>query len=245
LAYLLAGAKAPEQIRRVQFHQSYAYEDFIQGFRPQEGAGFVRQDGPFLRFCAEALQDPNTPYVLLIDEINRGNVSKILGELMLLIEADKRSPEWALELAYSRPGEAAFHVPPNLHIIGTMNTADRSLAMVDYALRRRFSFIDVEPAFGSAGFQRALREQLVDEDLIQSISARMRALNERIRNDPDLRAGFQIGHSYFCEPSDGAPRDEEWFSRVVRFEIEPLLREYWFDDTGKADEAVAILIDDE
>jgi len=143
LAHLLIGTTNEEQIQRVQFHPSYSYEDFVQGLRPVEGGGFVRKDGPLLSFCKDALEDQASPYVLIIDEINRGNISKILGDLLSLIEADKRDPRYGVTLAYARDDEPRFHVPPNLFVIGMMNTADRSLAFVDYALRRRFVFFDL------------------------------------------------------------------------------------------------------
>jgi 5-methylcytosine-specific restriction endonuclease McrBC GTP-binding regulatory subunit McrB len=147
LAYVLLGARDERRIKRVQFHQSYAYEDFVRGYRPRPGGGFEYRDGPMLEFCAQARRD-GRPHVMIIDEINRGNLGKILGELMLLIEPDKREPRWAVDLAYARPGEPPFWIPPNLFVIGTMNIADRSLALVDYALRRRFAFATVPSAFG-------------------------------------------------------------------------------------------------
>jgi hypothetical protein len=239
LAYLLLGEKDPERVSVVQFHQSYSYEDFVQGYRPQEGA-FVRRDGPFLRLCNLARQDLEQPYVLIIDEINRGNLSKVLGELMMLIEADKRSSEWAVSLAYGTEDER-FWVPPNLYIIGTMNTADRSLAMVDYALRRRFAFFDVAPGFGSPNFATTLHRLGADPGLRAQIQAGMAKLNDMIRKDPSLGEGFEIGHSYFCAVPAGASADQEWFANIVRFEIEPLLREYWFDAAPNVASALALI----
>lgn len=239
LAYLLLGEKDPERVSVVQFHQSYSYEDFVQGYRPHEG-NFVRRDGPFMRICNLARQDLEQPYVLVIDEINRGNLSKVLGELMMLIEADKRSPEWAVSLAYGSEDER-FWVPPNLYIIGTMNTADRSLAMVDYALRRRFAFFDVGPGFASSSFATVLQRLGAGPGLRAQIQAGMAKLNEKIRNDPALGEGFEVGHSYFCAVPDGASADEGWFANIVRFEIEPLLREYWFDATPNVSSALALL----
>ena len=151
----MIGYKDPEKVCMVQFHQSYAYEDFIQGYRPSEEGGFERRDGVFLSFCREAAANADQPYVFIIDEVNRGNLSKIFGELLMLIEADKRDPEYAVPLTYS-PEVEPFHVPANLYLIGMMNTADRSLAMVDYALRRRFSFHRLEPAFGTNQFRNYL-----------------------------------------------------------------------------------------
>ena len=179
-----------------------------------------------LRFCDQALQDAESPYVMLIDELNRGNLSKIFGELLLLIEADKRSETWATTLAYARDDEAPFYVPNNLYLIGTMNTADRSLALVDYALRRRFAFFDVEPAFEHGGFVRKLAGLGVEPAVRNRIVERFKLLNERIEADQNLGSGFCVGHSYFCH-TDGETADEAWYRRIIRTEIRPLLQEYW------------------
>ena len=242
LAYLLLGEKDPDRIAQVQFHPSYSYEDFMQGYRPVDGGGFARVDGPFMRFCDQALQDSTSPYVLIIDEINRGNLSKIFGELLLLIEADKRSESWATMLTYSKEGEPPFYVPDNVYIIGTMNTADRSLALVDYALRRRFAFVDIGPGFENVGFARTLETMGASSALRDRIVRGMKRLNERIAKDPSLGTGFCIGHSYFCQK--GATADRAWFERIVRTEIQPLLREYWFDQQERASEEIARLLDD-
>jgi MoxR-like ATPase len=244
LAYLLLGERDPERVEQVQFHQSYSYEDFVQGYRPTDDGKFARADGPFMRFCDQALQDTDSPYVLIVDEINRGNLSKIFGELLLLIEADKRSEGWATTLTYSKEGESRFYVPGNFYIIGTMNTADRSLALVDYALRRRFVFFNVRPAFEQGSFARKLRHLGAEPALGERIVRRLSQLNERISEDSNLGSGFCVGHSYFCQTGGGAA-DEAWFKRIVRTEIEPLLREYWFDNTDKAADEVAQLLDDD
>ena len=244
LAWLLTGERSKDRIETVQFHQSYGYEDFVRGYRPTDAGGFDLQDGPFLRFCARAGEAPDRPHVLIIDEINRGNLSRIFGELLMLIEADKRDPAWAVRTAYARPDEPAFHLPANLHLVGAMNTADRSLALVDYALRRRFAFSTVEPAFGSQGFDRHLADGGVPEPMRRRITTRLEALNQQIREHPQLGEGFQIGHSYFCRPPKGladAVAWNDWYSDVVRYEIEPLLREYWFDDAERARDALAVL----
>ena len=229
LAYRVIGYKAPERVRMIQFHQSYAYEDFIQGYRPRDDGGFELRDGVFHTFCREAAANPDDRYVFIIDEVNRGNLSKIFGELMMLIEADKRGSEYAVPLTYS-PEDEPFHVPPNLYLIGMMNTADRSLAMVDYALRRRFAFIRLQPAFATDQFSDFLNAAEVEEDLVNRIVDRLSALNERIRADrKNLGPGFEIGHSFFCPSDDDEGLDESWYEAIVRREIEPLLREYWFD----------------
>jgi hypothetical protein len=244
VAYALIGSNNPDQIETIQFHQSYSYEDFVQGFRPTASGRFELHSGIFSRFCRKALRDEsiNKPYILIIDEINRGNLSKIFGELMMLIEADKRSRENALPLAYSQDVEERFYIPANLYILGTMNTADRSLAMVDYALRRRFRFVTLRPEFHSDQFHRFLTDAGVADNLINRITARMTDLNSTIAKDTtNLGPGFQIGHSYFCPPR-GTKVDEEWYRRVITFEIAPLIDEYWFDNEDRAAELKATLL---
>lgn len=245
VADLLVGRRDPEHVCFVQFHPSYAYEDFVQGYRPAKGGGFELRDGPFLRFCDQALQDKEGTYVLIIDEINRGNLGKVLGELMMLIEADKREPRWATSLAYADEKEVPFYVPPNLYILGTMNTADRSLAMVDYALRRRFAFVDVEPALDEPAFHRLLTSRGASPTLIERIRNRVKKVNGLIDRDEGLGKGFLVGHSYFCgPPAAGEVCDDDWYQRIVDYELEPLLREYWFDRPKRAEEATALLLED-
>ncbi len=232
LAYSLMGVKDKSRVTMIQFHQSYAYEDFIQGYRPSggHGASFEKKDGVFFRFCEEAGKAPEKDFYFIIDEINRGNLSRIFGELMLLIEPDKRGPDYELPLTYS-PDET-FYVPANVHIIGMMNTADRSLAMVDYALRRRFAFVDLEPAFESDKFVEYLVSKSVSEERASLIRARMLSLNAEISSDSrDLGSGYCIGHSYFC-PVTPVANEEEWFNEIVETEIEPLLQEYWADENA-------------
>ncbi|WP_448140246.1 MrcB family domain-containing protein [Sphingopyxis fribergensis] len=235
LAYCLVGAKDPKRLQVVQFHQSYSYEDFIRGYRPDGEAGFRLQDGIFFEFCQRAARDQGRPYVLIVDEINRGNLSKILGELMLLIEHDKRGGEWSMRLPYMRPDEPDFFVPKNLYLLGMMNTADRSLSLVDYALRRRFSFVSMEPQFGSSKFREHLAGNGIPASLADRIVGRMGELNQEIGADRiNLGPGFRIGHSFFC-PGEPVADPDRWYDWVVRTEIYPLLEEYWFDDPTKAD----------
>jgi hypothetical protein len=243
LAYAMVGAREPAHVMLVQFHQSYAYEDFIQGWRPDGQGGFRLRDGVFLDFCGRARSDLESNYVLLIDEINRGNLSKIFGELLMLIEADKRGPEYALRLTYAEADDPLFHVPENLYLIGMMNTADRSLAMVDYALRRRFTFIDLVPEFTSQQFQLFLEGRDVEPDVIGQIVGRLTELNDAIRSETTgLGPGFEIGHSFFCPQDTEEALGIDWYRSVVRSEIAPLLREYWFDDREKAEEWVRRLL---
>jgi len=242
LAYLAIGSKDDDKIKMIQFHQSYSYEDFIQGYRPNDKGSFELKNGLFYQFCKKAQEDPQNKYFLIIDEINRGNLSKIFGELMMLIESDKRGKEFAIPLTYSDSLSDTFYIPDNLHIIGTMNTADRSLAMVDYALRRRFSFIDLEPAFSSPSFREYLISHEVAESLTDKIIDKMNRLNEKIEGDNNLGHGFKIGHSYFC-PLPGKKPDETWYKWVIETEIVPLLKEYWFDNPEKVKEKMRELLD--
>ena len=221
LAYSIMGEKDTSRVQMVQFHQSYSYEDFIMGFRPTE-TGFTLKKGVFYEFCRKAAED-DRPYFFIIDEINRGNLSKIFGELFMLIENDKRGVE--LQLLYA---DEQFSIPSNVHIIGMMNTADRSLAMLDYALRRRFAFFEMPPAFTSSGFQayKAKISNIKFDRLIETV----KRLNREITEDDSLGEGFRIGHSYFCTNINVS---DEWLRSVVKFELIPLLKEYWFDEPSK------------
>jgi 5-methylcytosine-specific restriction protein B len=238
IAYQLMGVKSDAQIEMVQFHQSYSYEDFVQGLRPSKH-GFELKNGVFYSFCQQALAHPDRQFFLIIDEINRGNLSKIFGELMMLIEADKRSPKFAVKMTYSEDEEDRFFVPSNLHIIGTMNTADRSLAMVDYALRRRFAFITLHPEFKDK-FTNFLEYKGVSKTTIDFICKAIGKVNQEIVSDINLGTGFQIGHSYFCSLNDEI-EEKDWINEIVAFEIKPLLEEIWFDDQAKVEQMLKIL----
>ena len=222
LAYALIGTEDEERIEFIQFHQNYSYEDFIMGYKPQ-GDGFDLRYGVFYQFCKKAESNPDDKYVFIIDEINRGNLSKIFGELLMLIEKEYRGTK--VTMAYNG---LPFSVPANLYIIGMMNTADRSLAMIDYALRRRFSFFDMAPAFNSEGFKKY--QTGLDNDMLDEVIDEVKMLNQDIASDPSLGAGFCIGHSYF---SGQTVCTEEWLSEVVEYDILPMLREYWFDEVEK------------
>ena len=246
LAYSIMGEKDKKRVTMIQFHQSYAYEDFIQGFRPNggDGASFEKRNGVFYRFCKKAEKNPDQDYYFIIDEINRGNLSRIFGELMLLIEPDKRGEEHALPLTYTP--EYNFYVPENVHIIGMMNTADRSLAMVDYALRRRFAFMDLKPAFDSPKFAAHLIAQGITSGKVTQIRHLMCALNQQITaSSRDLGAGYCIGHSFFCATKPVEDVDQ-WYREIIETEIQPLLEEYWADtDNGKVETEVGKLLNGE
>lgn len=222
LAWSLMGEKNYDRIEFIQFHQNYSYEDFMMGYKPQ-GDTFELKYGVFYRFCQKAANRPDKEFFFIIDEINRGNMSKIFGELLMLIERDYRGHK--VTLAYNG---LPFSVPSNLYIIGMMNTADRSLAMIDYALRRRFSFFEMEPGFDSEGFvayQRSLESDTLDE-----LVKRVKELNAEIARDRSLGRGFCIGHSYFCGRDSCS---DEWLREIVDYDILPMLSEYWFDDEDK------------
>jgi hypothetical protein len=230
LAYALMKSKADHRVEMVQFHQSYSYEEFVQGYRPTQGGGFDLRNGRFFEFCEKARADQTNPYVFIIDEINRGNLSKIFGELLMLVEGDKRGGEWGVKLAYS-VDDVPFYVPSNVHIMGLMNTADRSLAVVDYALRRRFAFFDLEPCLDASGFSDVLEKNGVSAEAIGRVSNGIGRLNEEIGGDTtNLGLGFRIGHSFFCGPKSEGQSDQDWYREIILSEILPLLDEYWFDN---------------
>ena len=227
------------RIEAVQFHQSYTYEDFVRGYRPVAGqaGAFALQDGVFLDFCARAAAQPDKEHFFIIDEINRGNLAQIFGELLVLLEADKRGPRHSVRLMHRRPGEDRFHLPANLHLIGLMNVADRSLALVDYALRRRFAFFDLRPAFERPAFTRWLSDRGMAAELVELIVTRLGALNREIAAHPLLGEPYSVGHSFFCpRGSDFQGLDRAWYESIVRTEVEPLIKEYLHDDRARARE---------
>lgn len=231
LAYTLMGVVDKHRVEMVQFHQNYSYEDFILGYKPNVNGGFELKHGVFYKFCKKALNTPDKDFFFIIDEINRGNLSKIFGELLMLIENSYRGKE--IKLAYT---DELFTVPKNLHIIGMMNTADRSLAMIDYALRRRFSFFEMTPGFKTEGFKNYL-DTLSNEQLNRIIDG-IQTLNDVISKDDSLGNGFCIGHSYFCNQSEFSL---DWLKNVIEYDIEPMLKEYWFDDIQKYESHINIL----
>ena len=240
LAYALIESKDDNKVTTIQLHPSYSYEDFIRGYRPTDEAGkFALADGPFTRLCQKAESDPDHDYVLIIDEINRGNLSQIFGEVFLLLESDKRGVSNAVTPLYRHSESDTFFVPSNLYIIGTMNIADRSLALVDYALRRRFSFRTLEPKFGDQVYRDWVLERGMAQSLVNKIIHSMNVLNQSISEDTQLGPAYQIGHSFFCPKGDDfATLDLTWFQEIVETEIKPLLEEYWFDNHGKVSDII-------
>ena len=221
LAYAIMGEKDENRVMQVQFHQNYSYEDFVMGYKPNENGGFYLSYGIFHKFCRRASIDKERPYFFIIDEINRGNLSKIFGELLMLIESDYRDKP--IQLSYN---DEAFAVPSNIYIIGMMNTADRSLAMIDYALRRRFSFFEMKPGFETDAFHNFILGWSTPKlrNLINAIIE----LNKVITDDDSLGPGFCIGHSYLCNLNSDSDLES-----IVEYDIIPMLREYWFDNDDK------------
>jgi hypothetical protein len=236
--HIMSGAE-DASLTKIQFHPSYSYEDFVRGWRPAEN-GFTVADGVLVRIASDAADNPKSQHVLLIDEINRANVTKVFGELLSLVESTKRGPKFALTLPNGRQqsteteDDSSFYLPANVHLIGTMNTADRSIAMVDFALRRRFSFFYIKPAFDSPKFQSLLCLSGLSKSFVSELATVMADLNRAIIESSALGQGYEIGHSYFV-PDAIIPDPGQWFRDIVETELCPLLAEYWFEDDGVAD----------
>ena len=244
LAFALIGERDESKVRSVQFHPNLSYEDFVRGWRPAGDGKLTLVDGPFITIRDEAEKDPDTRYVLVIEEINRGNPAQIFGEMLTLLETDKRTPDEALELVYSRTPDERFFVPNNLFVIGTMNIADRSLALVDLALRRRFAFIDLEPTLGKPWRDWVHGQCGIDKETLIEIEQRIINLNQEISDDSSLGSQFRLGHSYVTPPFE-QPIDDgrKWYRDVVDTEIGPLLDEYWFEDLEKSSNAKLKLLE--
>lgn len=244
LAFALIGYRSEEQVTAVQFHPTLSYEDFVRGWRPSGDGKLQLSEGPLMQTVAKARQHSDRRYVVVIEEINRGNPAQIFGEMLTLIESDKRSADYALRLSHMYADEAPLYLPPNLYLIGTMNIADRSLALVDLALRRRFAFINLEPELNARWAGWVETKGKVDRVLVEEIAARMRKLNDTIAADEALGRQFCVGHSYVT-PAAGEPLADPrgWFRAVVETEIGPLLDEYWFDRPDVALEQKSLLLD--
>ena len=244
LAFALIGERDESKVRSVQFHPNLSYEDFVRGWRPAGDGKLTLVDGPFITIRDEAEKDHNARYVLVIEEINRGNPAQILGEMLTLLETDKRTPDEALRLVYPRSSDERFFIPNNLYVIGTMNIADRSLALVDLALRRRFAFIDLEPTLGEPWRKWVHQKNKIDTETLTEIEHRIGNLNQTIADDASLGSQFRLGHSYVTPPFE-QPIDDgrKWYRDVVDSEIGPLLDEYWFEDLEKSENAKQKLLE--
>ncbi|MFQ0973657.1 McrB family protein [Gilliamella sp. CG35] len=242
LANIVIGYKDSNNIRAIQFHPNLSYEDFIRGFRPASDGKLALIDGPFLEIIHQARNDPQSKYVMVIEEINRGNPAQIFGEMLTLLEADKRTPSEALELTYRREQENGIYIPDNLYVIGTMNIADRSLALVDIALRRRFAFFTLDPNFSEKWLSYMIKKTGLNSKLLEEIRERMNELNEFIAQDRMLGSAFAIGHSYLTHHR-AIPKSEGlvWYQNIIDTEIKPLLEEYWFDEKDKLNKAMKLI----
>ena len=235
IAFALIGSKSEFQVRPFQFHPNLSYEDFVRGWRPSNSGKLCLIDGPFLQAVKDAIQDPLKDFVVVIEEINRGNPAQVLGEMLTLLEADKRNVQESLTLSYADDPSERVHIPPNLYVIGTMNLADRSLALVDFALRRRFAFIDLEPVFGERWQNWVSKQAGIEVDFLVRVEDRLIELNRAISEDRTLGPPFQVGHSVVTPPPGASIGDpQEWFSQVVETEIRPHLEECWFEDPDRA-----------
>jgi 5-methylcytosine-specific restriction protein B len=245
LAYAMIGSKdVKSAIRAVQFHPNMSYEDFVRGWRPGSDGKLTLVDGPFLEMVERANAAPDVPHVVLVEEINRGNPVQVFGELLTLIEAGKRSPREALHLAYPRTSDETVHVPSNLYIIGTMNLADRSLAIMDLAFRRRFGFVSLAPALNDSWMQWMTSKHNVDAAHLEAVRRRFDAMNASIRDDSTLGAEFMLGHSFVTPPAEEHVDSYlSWFRAVVTTEIAPTLKEYWFEDPTSAAAELSKLVE--
>ena len=243
LAFAAIGERDEDKIRPVQFHPNLSYEDFVKGWRPSDEGKLDLVDGPFLQMINTAKDDPESKYVIIIEEINRGNPAQIFGEMLTLLESDKRKETEALELSYRKREGERVYIPENLYVIGTMNVADRSIAMVDFALRRRFAFVDLEPILGSTWRNWVHDECKIDEEFLLQVEERIKTLNKQIAEDSNLGAQFRVGHSYVTPSAGGIDNSPEWFKQVVETEIGPLLDEYWFDTPDTAQKAKEQLLE--
>ena len=242
IANKIAGKK--ENIFSIQFHQSYSYEEFVIGYKPNSEGNFAIQKGSLIQICEKAQQNVSENFVMFIDEINRANISKVFGELLSLIENDKRGPENAVKILYSE-NDMNFYIPSNLYFICAMNTADRSLKMVDYALRRRFSFFEFKPEFNKPEFKNFLKNKNVNAKTIDRIVNNISKVNQQISDDNfELGDGYCIGHSYFCPKGNLSDSfGDQWYEQIIEYEIKPLINEYYFDKPDQASELIDTLYD--
>ena len=242
LAFALIGHKDEGKVQAVQFHPNLSYEDFVRGWRPSGGGRLDLVDGSLLEMIEAAHSDPDSDYVMVIEEINRGNLAQVFGEMLTLLEVDKRKKSEALALSYRKSDGERVYIPDNVYIVGTMNIADRSLALVDLAFRRRFAFEELEPTFGQPWRDWVNLNCRIDTQFLADIEEKLDNLNRQIAEDRNLGRQFRVGHSYVT-PSAVIPDPLTWFVRVVEKEIGPLLDEYWFDSPETAQEAKSALLE--
>lgn len=242
LGQAILGRRTPgDALKVVQFHPSLSYEDFVRGYRPDGDGELKLTDGVFLEMVRAARADTTNPVVLVIEEINRGNPAQIFGEMLTLLENTKRNPSEAMQLAYRHDADERIYLPENLYLVGTMNVADRSLALVDLALRRRFAFVTLAPRMDEAWARWCRARGGLGEDIVSAVRQRMADVNRTISEDRSLGPQFQLGHS-FVTPTAPVENGWEWFRDVVETELDPLLNEYWFDQPARAREAINALL---
>lgn len=239
LAFALLGQIDNQRITSMQFHANMSYEDFVRGWRPQGDGRLQLMDGPFLEMVENAISDPDQRYVFIIEELNRGNPAQIFGEMLTLLERDKRSPEHSLRLTYTRGSGETIFIPENLHVIGTMNLADRSLSLMDFAFRRRFGFLTLKPEFNQA-WDSWLATFGVSKSSRLKIKSGMESLNQEISSDQNLGSSYAIGHSFFT-PTTDVSNEKSWLELVIDSEIKPTLEEYWFDQPTLVQREIAKL----
>ncbi len=227
LAKVFLGNKFDGNCTTIQLHPSYSYEDFIQGFRPKADGTFVLKEGIFYAFCQRAIKHPDEPFIFIIEELNRGNVASVFGEMLQLLETDKRGVGHAITLTYAENDQSTFYIPENVFLLCTMNTADRSVGTLDAAIRRRFAFANIHPNFGEK-FRNLLVKKGVSNLLAQHISREMISINKELGKKLDIGSNSILGHSYFLNSTIISSENEEqlWFERVVTYEIQPLLQLY-------------------
>lgn len=234
LAYTVVGHQAAGHVCVMQFHANTSYEDFIRGWRPVPNAQGQTQlqlvDGPFLQLIQKAQQFPNDRFVMVIEEMNRGQTAQIFGEMLTLLESSKRHPREALSLTYAKADEKVY-IPDNLYVIASMNSADRSLAPLDVALRRRFAFAMLSPSFNDAWFDYSAAYGL-SLTLLQHIQSSIQQLNQEIAEHPYLGKALMIGQSYFT-PRHQIQEPYSWYQDIIESEILPLLEHYYSDDTAQ------------
>ena len=250
LGYAIIGTRdrriAGSRMRVIQFHPTSSYEDFVRGWRPDGNGQLKLIDGVFLEAIGAARAESDLPFVVVVEEINRGNPAQTFGEMLTLLEKDKRREEEAIELAYQRHAGERVFIPENLFVIGTMNIADRSLALVDLALRRRFAFVTLETMLNDRWETWCQEEGGLDLDTMSDIRRLITELNEEIARDRTLGPQFRIGHSYVTPASGENIGDARtWFKRIVTTEIAPLLEEYWYDNPDLASRATNRLLERE
>ena len=238
LAYALIGERSQDRVAAMQFHSNFSYEDFVRGWRPSANATLQLEDGPFIKLIDKALAQPDKKFVFVIEEINRGNPAQIFGELLTLLESDKRTPAEGLQLTYKRDENERIYIPENLYVIGTMNLADRSLALMDFAFRRRFAFKTLEPMFNENWERWIATNGNIPTKTAKKIQAAVIDLNEEIASDENLGSSFRIGHSFFT-PKSVVSQPQSWVEQILETELRPLLYEYWFDNHAKADESLS------